>query len=174
VAHSEPSLTRTQGALVIRSAAASDLDEVTPLAGSRDRARVRLQAAEHGEESMLVAVVAGNVVGVESVRWRNGCDPPHPWVYGLAVVTQARRRGIGRALVEAAEGMSVARGAGHVSLDVDADDAGAMSFYESLGYRVVRSHEHHWRSIDPDTGGVTAEGIAPTWIMRRTLHPGGE
>ena len=51
--------------MVIRAAVWSDLDAVVALAGSRDRAQVRLQAAERGSDSMLVAVLpSGPVVGM--------------------------------------------------------------------------------------------------------------
>ncbi|MBQ1048145.1 GNAT family N-acetyltransferase [Micromonospora sp. C51] len=155
--------------LMIRAARHVDLDGLGELAGSRDRAEVRLQAAERGEEAMLVAVAADHVVGVVSVRWRDGCDAPNPWLYGLAVVAPARRRGVGRALVEAGEAAGVARGAAAMSLDVDVDDVAAIAFYQRLGYVVVRPHQHRWRALDPRTGAVTGEGTVSTWIMRRHL-----
>ncbi|GIJ35358.1 hypothetical protein Vse01_45060 [Micromonospora sediminimaris] len=155
--------------LMIRAAHRVDLDGLGELAGSQDRAEVRLQAAGRGEEAMLVAVAADRVVGVVSVRWRDGCDTPNPWLYGLAVVAPARRRGVGRALVAASEAAGAARGADAMSLDVDVDDEAAVSFYQRLGYVIVRPHQHRWRAVDPRTGAVTGEGTAPTWIMRRHL-----
>lgn len=156
--------------VVIRPARSSDLGGVSPLAGSRDRAEVRLQAAEEGGEEMLVAVLASRIVGAESIRWSQGCDPPHPWLYGLQVAADVRGRGIGRTLVRAAEELGRQRGASHMSLDVDVDEAGAIAFYEALGYTVVRHHQHHWRARDPRTGAVTGEGTAPTLIMRHALR----
>lgn len=154
----------------VRAVRRSDLDSLGGLAGSDDRAEVRVRAAEQGDEEMLVAVTANHVVGVVSVRWHDGCDAPNPWLYGLAVVDSARRRGIGRALVEAVEAAAAVRGADAVSLDVDVADDGATTFYRRLGYVTVRPHEHHWRAVDPRTGEVTGEGTAPTWIMCRRLR----
>jgi ribosomal protein S18 acetylase RimI-like enzyme len=148
-----------------------DLDSVSPLAGSRDRAEVRLRAAEDGEETMLVAVLASGIVGAASIRWSQGCDPPNPCLYGLHVAAETRGRGIGRALVRAAEELGRQRGADHMSLDVDVDDARAISFYEALGYTVIRHHHHRWRSLDPRTGAVINEGTAPTVIMRHRGSP---
>ena len=139
------------------------------MAGSRNRSLVRMHAAERGDESMFVALVASGLVGIVSVRWRDGCDAPHPWLYGLYVAAEARRQGVGRALVRKAEAASERRGADHISLDVDVDDTAARSFYETLGYTVVRRHEHRWRSADPETGAVTNEGTTPTLILRRRL-----
>ena len=155
--------------MVIRPAAAADLEGVTPLSGSPDRAEARLRAAESGDDSMLAAVLSGGIVGAVSIRWRGGCDPPNPWLYGLYVAAAVQRKGIGRALVRACEDIARRRGAEHMSLDVDIDDAGAIGFYEVLGYTVVRNHQHHWRSLDPATGAVLNEGTAPTLIMRLPL-----
>jgi ribosomal protein S18 acetylase RimI-like enzyme len=156
--------------LHVRPAVASDLEDVTPLAGSRLRAEARLRAAAAGDDSMLVAVLSGDVAGAVSIRWTGGCDPPHPWLYGLHVAPRIRRRGAGRALMTAAEDIARQRGAGRMSLDVDVGDTRALAFYEVLGYAVVRRHEHHWRSVDPRTGAVLDEGTAPTLILRTALR----
>lgn len=153
----------------IRPVAAADLEGVTPLAGSPDRAEMRLRAAELGDDTMLVAQRSGAIVGVASVRWTGGCDPPNPWLYGLHVAPQFLRKGFGRALVRAAEDLARQRGADHTSLDVDIGDTRAITFYQVLGYTVVRPHQHRWRALDPRTGAVINEGTAPTLIMRRPL-----
>jgi ribosomal protein S18 acetylase RimI-like enzyme len=157
--------------LLIRAADRSDLDAVAQVAKSRDRAEVRLRAAERHGETMFVAVAGEAVLGIASIRWQNGCDSPHPWLYGLAVAASARRRGVGRALVEACEATTRARGVEALSLDVDLDNDRAIAFYQVLGYTTVRGHEHHWQSLDPRTGAVTEKGTAATWIMRRQLRP---
>lgn len=119
---------------------------------------------------MLVGVLSGSIVGAESIRWADGCDPPNPWLYGLHVDAGVQRQGVGRTLVRAAEECGRRHGADHMSLDVDIDDAAAIAFYEVLGYAVVRRHQHRWQSLDPCTGKVINEGTAPTLIMRRPLH----
>lgn len=155
---------------MIRPATARDLDGVAPLAGSPQRAESRLRAAAVGDDSMFVAVLDGRTAGVVSIRWAGDCDPPHPWLYGLHVTADLQRRGIGRALVTTCEGVARDRGATHLSLDVDVDDARANAFYEALGYAVVRAHDHRWRAVDGRTGKTTAEGTTPTLILRRALR----
>jgi len=155
--------------LVIRSVTPADGADVGALVGSPDRAEVRLQAAVRGVEDMLVAAVSSRIVGAASIRWSGGCDPPNPWLYGLHVAAEVRRHGVGRALMAAAEELARRRGADHLSLDVDVDEAGAIAFYTALGYSVVRPHRQRWRSHDPPNGAVTREGTAPTLILRRSL-----
>jgi ribosomal protein S18 acetylase RimI-like enzyme len=155
--------------LVIRPVTRADGAGVGALTGSPDRAEVRLQAAERGDEDMLVAAVPSRIVGAVSIRWSDGCDPPNPWLYGLHVAADARRRGVGRALMTAAEELARRQGAAHLSLDVDVGEAGAMAFYTALGYAAVRPHRHRWRSLDPRTGAVIREGTASTLILRRAL-----
>ena len=80
----------------------------------------------------LVAEVDGRVVGAGL----GGYDGHRGWVYHLAVHPQARRRGIGRALVEALEDALRERGCPKLNLQVRADNAAVQGFYEALGYRV--------------------------------------
>jgi ribosomal protein S18 acetylase RimI-like enzyme len=164
-----PKLARRWMTASIRAAVAADLPLIADLIGAPDRAELRLRAAERGDEVMDVATLGEEVAGVVSVRWQAACDVPHPWLYGLYVASAHRRHGIGSALLEAGENRAREHGAGYVSLDVDQDNTGAVSFYRARGYVVVRGHVHHWRSIDPRTGEVTGTGSADTWIMRRPL-----
>ena len=76
----------------------------------------------------------------------------------------------GSTLVRIGEDIARNRGADHMTLDVDVDDARAILFYEALGYAIVQPHQHHWRSVDPRTGAVLNEGWVATLIMRRPLR----
>lgn len=55
----------------------------------------------------------------------------------LAVAPRARRRGLGRALVEAAAAQAVARGARAMFLEVAAGNAAAIGLYEGAGFQRV-------------------------------------
>ncbi|RKS69331.1 putative N-acetyltransferase YhbS [Motilibacter peucedani] len=154
----------------VRAGTPADLAALVPLAGSHDRAVVRLRAAAEAREVLLVAEVDGAVVGAVSVRWRSDCDAPHPWLYGLHVLPEHRRRGVAQALVLAAEDAARSAGAEALSLDADRDDIAVLGFYERRGYARVREHDHRWQSVDPVTGAVVASGTSPTWILRRRLH----
>jgi ribosomal protein S18 acetylase RimI-like enzyme len=159
----------------LRPATADDLDALAPLAGARDRARMRLQAALRGVETLLVVEQGEEALGAVSVRWQGGCDAPNPWLYGLHVHIAARRQGLGGLLVTGAEDVARTRGATAMTLDVDRDDHDVIGFYERRGYHRLRPHQHVWTSVHPETGQILATGTADTWILRHDLvgrHPG--
>jgi ribosomal protein S18 acetylase RimI-like enzyme len=62
-----------------------------------------------------------------------GHDGHRGWLYYLAVADDHRRRGVGRALVAAAEEW-LAEQVPKAHLMVRDDNAGAVAFYERLGY----------------------------------------
>src|SRR5258706_14847675 len=62
-----------------------------------------------------------------------GFDGHRGWVYYLAVAPGHRRRGLGRALMEAAETWLRARGAPKLQLMVREGNDAALGFYEALG-----------------------------------------
>lgn len=89
-------------------------------------------------EGDVVALLAGDpVVGVGLLTLR-----PNVWYAGpvglldeLYVVPAHRGRGIGRALLAAAEQLVRARGGQLLEINVDGDDVAARRFYERHGYR---------------------------------------
>jgi ribosomal protein S18 acetylase RimI-like enzyme len=58
-------------------------------------------------------------------------------VDGLGVAARSRRRGVGRALMAAAEAQGRAWGVATVALDVQGFNADAEAFYRALGYEVA-------------------------------------
>ena len=56
------------------------------------------------------------------------------WLEDLYVASEARRGGLGRALVNVAVARAEARGCRRIELDVNEDNADAIAFYESLGF----------------------------------------
>jgi len=87
----------------------------------------RLVRSEHGD-GFLVAVRDGVVVGSVIGGW----DGWRGGIYRLAVDPQARRRGIARALVRAAESVLWRRGARPMSVLVERHEAHAVAFWDSL------------------------------------------
>jgi ribosomal protein S18 acetylase RimI-like enzyme len=63
-----------------------------------------------------------------------GHDGHRGWVYYLAVDPRSRRRGLGRRMMQAAEAWLRKREAVKLNVMVRRENAGALGFYERLGY----------------------------------------
>jgi len=64
-----------------------------------------------------------------------GYDGHRGWLYSLAVSPDCQRCGIGTKLVRHAEQVLAQRGCPKLNLQVRADNAAVVAFYESLGYQ---------------------------------------
>lgn len=63
-----------------------------------------------------------------------GYDGFRGWIYHLAVSSELRRRGFGRAMMHAVERELIALGCPKINLQVRATNHGVIAFYEALGY----------------------------------------
>lgn len=82
------------------------------------------------EATLLVAEADGAVIGSAMV----GHDGHRGWVYYLAASPAQQGKGLGRALMAAAEDWARARGVPKLMLMVRPENAGVRAFYEALGY----------------------------------------
>ena len=132
-------------ALTIRPAAEPDAAALAPLLAalgypaSADAvaARLRRVAAYRGPVVALVAAAGdGSLVGLLTAHAfaTVHADEPAALLTTLVVAPEARGRGVGRALVRAAEAWAVTQGAVKVSVTSGAQRADAHRFYEGLGY----------------------------------------
>lgn len=64
-----------------------------------------------------------------------GYDGHRGWLYSIAVSLDRQRCGIGTTLVRHAEQVLAERGCPKLNLQVRADNAAVVAFYESLGYQ---------------------------------------
>ncbi len=80
----------------------------------------------------------------------------------IAVHPDARGRGLGRALLEDLLRRSADRGAGHVMLEVRADNAPARTLYEQRGFTVVRTRRAYYPA-----GG---DALVMRLPLRRSTH----
>ncbi len=71
-------------------------------------------------------------------------------VLNIATATEARRRGIGRALMDAAEEDGRRRGARLSTLEVRRSNAPAISLYGSLGYRQIGVRRNYYAEEKED------------------------
>lgn len=140
-----------------------------------DPDRWRMQTLEEGARSRrywhqraprsegFVAVADGRVVGMIELRLKRPGDPDGaqtPRVkadLGIAVAPDWRGRGVGTALMLAAEDWARANGAERMILDLNAANAGALRLYERLGYEVHSLDMD--KAIEPDSSAVDAPDI---------------
>lgn len=97
----------------------------------------RIMAGEDGEFLLGSAEDAAPAAGVCQLRfrwsvWKSAEDC---WLEDLYVREDARRSGLGRALVEGALGRARERGCRRIELDVNEDNAAARALYEACGFR---------------------------------------
>ena len=85
--------------------------------------------------TVLVAIDRGRVAATVMV----GEDGHRGWVYYVAVDPARRGRGLGRAIMTAAEDWLRARGVWKLQLLVREENAGVQRFYERLGYRDLKT-----------------------------------
>jgi GNAT superfamily N-acetyltransferase len=96
----------------------------------------RIMAGGDGEYLLAAVDDAGDAAGVCQVRfrwsvWKSAEDC---WLEDLYVQEDARRSGLGRALVEAAVERARERGCRRIELDVNEDNAPALTLYEACGF----------------------------------------
>ncbi len=82
------------------------------------------------DDLVFVAETAGRLDGACMA----GYDGHRGWLYAVAVRPDARRRGLGRNLVEATLAALRERGCIKVNLQIRADNAAVESFYRALGF----------------------------------------
>ena len=83
-------------------------------------------------------------------------------VMTIAVAPRAQGRGLGRLLLGELERRAAARGAGHVILEVRADNVGARALYDGAGYALISTRRRYYQPGDVDA-----------LILRKALHENG-
>jgi ribosomal protein S18 acetylase RimI-like enzyme len=115
---------------------------------------------EHAQALALLAFVDGEPAGIATcfLGFSTFYARPLLNVHDLAVMPVFQRRGIGRALLEAAEAAARARGCCKLTLEVREDNAPARELYRQHGFR------------DLDLAGATY----PTLFLAKPLRAAAE
>jgi GNAT superfamily N-acetyltransferase len=129
--------------MVIREARATDVVAIQRLIGQLadepDAAEFRRRferVSSDSDHCIIVAEVAGRVVGVLHVFERPALEKPcEAVVQALVVDSAARSGGIGAALMHEAEAWAARRNLSSSALYTRVDRDRARAFYERIGYR---------------------------------------
>lgn len=65
-------------------------------------------------------------------------------VYSIAVAASAQGRGVGRALVMAAESVALKRGSDRVRLEISVDNTASQALFKACGYAVFGTYEEYY------------------------------
>lgn len=111
-----------------------------------------------GERALLVAESEGRIVGQIFIHFASpfsvpGSVRPAGYLYAFRVRPAHRGRGIGRRLLQEAEGMLIGAGAGHAVIAVAQDNPEARRLYERLGYRWMAEESGMWSYRD-ESGNI--------------------
>jgi ribosomal protein S18 acetylase RimI-like enzyme len=98
------------------------------------------------------AVLGGFAHGTLAATAMVGHDGHRGWVYYVAVDPERRSAGLGRAMMQAAEAWVRDAGVPKLQLMVRSGNAGALGFYESLGFAVEETAVLS-RWLEPDGPG---------------------
>ena len=142
----EPSIAATAGGILFRPARPEDAAGLVELVGelgypsSNTEVDERLRRVlEREDHAVLVAVEGPRVLGfVHALEFLTLASDPCALISGLVVDRAARRRGVGRRLVEGAETWARARGLSAMRLRSRVTRLEAHAFYEALGYEPVK------------------------------------
>ena len=131
----------------IRPVTRADLDplfalEQTSFAGDRLSRRRLLHWIKADNRVFLVAEDAQQLLGYALVLLRRGTRLAR--LYSLAVSPAGRGRGIGKALLSAAEDESCHSGRLYMRLEVAEQNSAAIGLYQLLGYRTFGSYRHYY------------------------------
>jgi len=123
---------------VIRPALLSDLSALLRLeqdcfAGDRINRRQFRYLLTRGHASTLVAEADGELLGYVLVLFSRATSVAR--LYSIAIAEHARRRGIGRALVAAAEQAAWAQERAYMRLEIRRDNLASQQLFERAGYR---------------------------------------
>ncbi len=142
-------------ALLTDLAALVDL-ELASFAYDRMSARQFRRHLSSPNAAVLLAEGDEGLLGSAIVFFRRGSTRAR--LYSLATSVAARGRGIGKALLAAAERCARERGVGTLSLEVRRDNSAAVHLYEAHGYRRSAALESYY-----DDG-------APAWRYEKSLQ----
>ncbi|MCU1248831.1 MAG: GCN5-related N-acetyltransferase [Edaphobacter sp.] len=102
-----------------------------------DRASMREFAEEQNAIVRVAQNISGNIVGFVIVHVERVGSGWRAYVVTLDVAPECRQRGLARRLMREVEASAMAAGVGWIQLHVFTGNAGAIRFYERMGYERI-------------------------------------
>lgn len=133
----------------VRRGENTDLDELLKLeertfdSDRLSRAQYRRHLDSDSAQVLVASAAHNHFLGSAVLLFRKRSTLAR--VYSLAIQPQARRQGIGTALLQAAEHAARRRGCRALRLEVQVGNARAINLYERLGYVRIGSHKHYYQ-----------------------------
>ena len=136
-------MTAIEGLIVrpIRDGDTEAIGEALRDLGTPEHTGRGLERQNEGLGVFLIAWLAGEAVGYVTAHWRASPRSPREWFDGetayfedFIVVESHRGRGIGTAIMAAAEAMAGERGLSRMTIGVGVENEGAQRLYRRLGY----------------------------------------
>ncbi len=148
-----------QALVVIRPAAPADATGLAALAGQLGYPTTAEQGAQRlrsilsqPTHQVFVAEVDGQLAGWVHAYLRDLLvSERHAHIGGLVVSAEHRSRGVGRRLMGAIEAWGAAMGAQFIDLRSNVVRRDAHRFYQSLGYKRVKTSAAHQKAVQADT-----------------------
>jgi GNAT superfamily N-acetyltransferase len=152
-------------AIVIRDATEADLGALCRVRDSIAGHEAKLREAVCGTTRFLVASSRGEIVGFASLFLANPTTGPAkshiPKLSDCFVAAGDRSRGVGRALVEAREGIARSRGLRQLYVGVDPiENPRWFDFFRRRGYAALQAEPYRKRELWLANDGRTEERLA--------------
>jgi len=138
----------------LRRATADDVDAIMAIEiatfpdDAWSRATMHAEVANRHGHYVVALAADGGVDGYAGLLAPEGGEQAD--IQTLAVVERARRRGLGRSLLEELLAEARRRGASEVFLEVRADNPGASALYEAHGFERIAVRPHYYQPAGVD------------------------
>ncbi len=139
--------------------------------------RRAMDEADKGRGMLLVAEIAGRVVGQIFLQYRGGPatvkdTSTSGYLYSFRVRPEFRNQGVGTRLIERAETELRRAGLRRVLIAVAKENQGALRLYRRLGYSAYAEDPGEWSYIDHQ--GRLRRVIEPAFVLEKSLSPSAD
>jgi len=106
--------------------------------------RTMRASVQHTSSATWIAEENGRMAGFAIAEWAERRGESRAYIQTIEVAPEARRRGVGRDLLDRIEGSSREAGAGSIWLHVEVENGSAIRLYEAQGYRCQGRKENFY------------------------------